>query len=252
MMTFEELKNLDVTYSMKGTVQAINNAIDMLSEDLNSGMGGATAQDSEILAIINGKLLEVDSAFDRPLDSPEIFIKLTEIASAAGQSDLEEYCREQVNKIKANDLHFKGYTILFFGDCVNASKYLKEAAEIAPKHPLAAIDLEKAEKRLVKAEDELYKAETQIEKNPGKAEAWLKKASALVTMGRLEESLPVFDKAIALDSIDAMAKKGAALEGLGRFDEAVTLFNQVLEVKPTSQIAKKGLNLAEYLSENSG
>lgn len=248
-MDLSELKSLDVTLSMKGTAAAINGAIDSLSGELKDGKGCGSPQDKEALAVINQKLLEVDEAFDRPLDSPEVFQKLRSIASAAGQSDLEGYCQEQVNMIKANELHFKGYTILFYGDCVAASKLLKEAADTAPAHPLAAIDFEKAEKRLAKAGDELAKAETTIEKKPDKPDGWLKKANALVTMGRLEESLPIFDKAIALDSLDAMAKKGAALEGLGRFDEAIVLFNKVLEQKPTSQIAKKGLNLAEYFSE---
>jgi tetratricopeptide (TPR) repeat protein len=235
---------------MKGTARAINEAIDSLSGELRDGKGCGNAQDREILAVINQKLLQVDEAFDRPLDSPEVFRRLKGIAASANQADLESYCQEQVNMIKANKLHFEGYTALFYGDCVKATKFLGEAARTAPKHPLAAIDLEKAEKRLVKAEDELNKAETTIEKKPDKPDGYLKKASALVTMGKLEESLPVFDKAIALDSLDAMAKKGTALEGLGRFDEAVILFNRVLEEKPTSQIAKKGLNLAEYFAEN--
>jgi tetratricopeptide (TPR) repeat protein len=249
-MNPEELKRLDVTYSMKATADAIMSAIDTLSDQLRSGNDGGTAQDKEILAVINQKLMQVDEAFDRPLDSPEVFKRLKDIAAVAGQSDLKGYCQEQVNMIKANELHFKGYTILFYGDCVTTTNLLRAAAETAPKHPLAAIDLEKAEKRLAKAETELDKAETAIEKKPEKPDGYLKKANAMVTMGKLEDALPVFDRAIALDSVDAMAKKGAALEGLGRFDEAVQLFNKVLEVKPTSQIAKKGLNLAEYFSEN--
>ncbi len=242
-MSLDNLKTLDVTLSMKGTTDAINKAIGQLSD-------GKSAADKEILTIINSKLLEVDEAFDRPLDAPEVFVKLKDIASNAGNSNLEGYCQEQVNMLKANELHFKGYTWLYFGDCVNAIKYLKEAAELAPSHPVATIDLEKAEKRLDKADAEIDKADIQIDKNPGKADAWLKKANAMVIKGQLQESLAVYDKAIALDSLDAMAKKGAALEGLGKFDEAIKLFNKVLEVKPTSQIAKKGMNLAEYFAEN--
>ncbi len=244
-MDLKDLKELDVTYSMKGTADAINKAIGQLSD-------GSSAQDKEILTVINRKLLEVDEAFDRPLDSPAIFGKLKGVASAAGQSDLATYCQKQVNMIEANERHFKGYTELFYGNCVTASELLKQAAELAPGHPLAAIDLEKTEKRLVKADGALVKAEAGIEKNPDKVINWLNKAKALMTMGKLEEALPIFDRAIELDpeSVDAMAKKGAALEGLGRFDEAVILFKKILETKPTSQIAKKGLNLAEYFGEN--
>jgi len=251
-MSLDNLKNLDVTLSMKTTAQEIDGAIGMLSADLCSGKAAGSSSDKEILTVINLKLREVDEAFDRPLDSPDIFKKLKNIATTAGQADLKGYCQKQVNMIEANELHFKGYTELFYGNCVTACELLRKAADIAPEHPLAAIDLEKVEKRLAKADDEIVKAELGIDKNPSKAVNWLKKANAMVTMGKLEEALPIFDKAIGLDADnpDAMAKKGAALEGLGRFDEAVTLFNKVLETKPTSQIAKKGLNLADYFTGN--
>jgi tetratricopeptide (TPR) repeat protein len=244
-MSLDNLKTLDVTLSMKGTTDAINKAISGLTD-------GKSAADKDILAVINSKLLEVDEAFDRPLDAPDVFVKLKDIASAAGNSALEGYCQEQVNMLKANDLHFKGYTWLYFGDCVNAIKYLKEAAELAPTHPVATIDLEKAQKRLSKSDDEFAKAEIMIEKNPAKVDAWLKKANAMVVKGQLEGALAIYDKVISLDSENAgaMAKKGAALEGLGRFDEAIKMFEAAMVIKPASQIAKKGMNLAEYFREN--
>ncbi|MDO9536833.1 MAG: tetratricopeptide repeat protein [Thermoplasmata archaeon] len=238
-MSVEELKNLDVTLSIKGTTEAIMKAIDTL---------GGGPGDSVVLDVINTKLLEVDEAFERPLDSPEVFSRLMGIAGKAGKNDLEAYCQEQINMIKANDLHFRGYTWMYYGDCVKATDLLGKAAELAPKHPLAAKDLKTAQKRLDKAHEDLVKAELQIEKNPDKSEPWVKKAVAIAAMGKLEEALPVFDKAISLDpnNPDALGKKGAALEGLGRFKEAIPLFNKALEIKPASQIAKKGLNLADY------
>ncbi len=241
-MSLEELRNLDVTLSMKGTTEMILKAMGTL----NGGPG-----DSATLDVIRQKLLEVDEAFERPLDSPEVFQKLKGIAQKAGKKDLEAYCQEQVDMIEANDLHFKGYTQMFYGDCVKATELLGKAAKLAPKHPLAAKDLKTAQNRLDKAGAELSKAETQIGKDPGKSEAWTKKASALVTMGKAQEAMQYFDKAISLDSnnADALGKKGAALEGMGKFKEAVPLFKKALQIKPTSQIAKKGLNLADYFAD---
>jgi len=240
-MTLEELKNLDVTLSMKGTTDSILKAMGTL----NGGPG-----DGAILDVIRQKLLEVDDAFERPLDSPEVFQKLKGIAQKAGKKDLEAYCQEQVDMIEANDLHFKGYTQMFYGNCIAATELLGKAAKLAPKHPLAGKDLKTALNRLDKAGAELSKAEAQIGKDPNKSEAWNKKATALVTMGRTDEAMQFFDKAIALDpnNADALGKKGAALEGQGKFKEAVPLFKKALQIKPTSQIAKKGLNLADYFA----
>ncbi len=249
-MSLNDLKNLDVTVSMKSTSDAIKSAIEMLSPDLKTGGASCSPNDQEILSAINQKLLEVEEEFYRPLDAPEVFEQLKGIASTAGNASLEGYCQGQMNLLKANDLHFQGYTALFYGDCVEATRFLKQAVDFAPDHPVAGVDLEKAEKRLAKAPEELAKAEAAIEKAPDKSANWLKKANALVTMGKMEEALPFFDKAIELDptSPDAMAKKGATLEGMGKFVEAVTLFHKVLTIKPNSQIAKKGLNLSEYFT----
>lgn len=240
-MSLDELKNLDVTLSMKGTTEMILKAMGTL----NGGPG-----DSATLDVIRQKLLEVDDAFERPLDSPEVFQKLKGIAQKAGKKDLEAYCQEQVDMIEANDLHFKGYTQMFYGDCVKATELLGKAAKLAPKHPLAAKDLKTAQNRLDKAGAELSKAEAQISKDPSKPDAWTKKASALVTMGKAQDAMQYFDKALALDPAnpDALGKKGAALEGMGKFKEAVPLFKKALQIKPTSQIAKKGLNLADYFA----
>ena len=161
-MSIDELKTLDVTLSMKGTTDMILKAMGTLS----GGPG-----DSATLDVIRQKLLEVDDAFERPLDSPEVFQKLRAIAQKAGKKDLEIYCQEQVDMIAANDLHFKGYTQMFYGDCVKATELLGKAAKLAPKHPLASKDLKTAQNRLYQAGAELAKAEQQIQKNPDKSEA---------------------------------------------------------------------------------
>lgn len=248
-MNLDELKKLDVTVSMKGTADAILAAMDWLSDGVKNG-NECSLQDTEILAVINTKLLEVEEEFYRPLDAPDIFEKLMGIAQAAKMMDLREYCQGQMDMLRANELHFEGYTQLYYGNCVKAAELLGKAYNVAPEHPVAKIDLDKAQKRLDKAPAELKKAEAAIEKKPEKADGYLKKANALVTMGKLEEAMPFFDKAISLapESDAALAKKGAALEGLGRFDEAIPIFHKVLEIKPNSQIAKKGLNLSEYFT----
>ena len=248
MDQLETLKKLDVTISMKGTADAIRGAIEMLSFEVKSAKE-CSLKDKEILQLINTKLKEVEEEFYRPLDDPTIFEYLQGIAATADQIELGNYCDDQMNLLKANDLHYEGYTALYYGNCVEATRLLGEAYKTYPEHPLAKIDMDKAQKRLDKAPAELIKLENQIEKNPDKQVVWLKKAGTLVTMGKMEESLPVFDKAIALDPEDpnALAKKGAALEGLGRWKEAVPLFEKALSIKPASQIAKKGMNLAKFL-----
>ena len=56
----------------------------------------------------------------------------------------------------------------------------------------------------------------------GDSDAWCDKAAALCKLGRFEEALQVYDKALELnpDCFDAWWGKAAALRNLGRFEEA--------------------------------
>ena len=191
-MNLDELKKLEVTTSMKATADAIRGAIEMLSFEVKSGKE-CSLKDKEILEVITTKLKEVEEEFYRPLDDPTIFEYLQGIAATASQMELENYCDDQMNLLKANDLHYEGYTALYYGNCVEATRLLGEAYKTYPNHPLAKIDLDKAQKRLDKAPAELDKAESAIEKKPEKIDGYMKKAGALVSMGKLEEALPIFD-----------------------------------------------------------
>ena len=65
------------------------------------------------------------------------------------------------------------------------------------------------------------------------AKAWFSKGVALGNLGRHEEAVEVFDKAVKLkpDYNDAWFNKGAALENLGRHQEAVDAFDRSIEIK---------------------
>jgi len=60
------------------------------------------------------------------------------------------------------------------------------------------------------------------------------KGAALVVLGRYEEALQAFDKAIELDPqyADAWNNKGVALYELGRYKEALQAYDKAIELDP--------------------
>ncbi|VEP16566.1 hypothetical protein H1P_4650001 [Hyella patelloides LEGE 07179] len=60
--------------------------------------------------------------------------------------------------------------------------------------------------------------------------AWFSKGKILASLGKLEESLDCFNRAIALKNnyYEAWSEKGTVLESLERFEEADYCFNQSL------------------------
>lgn len=66
------------------------------------------------------------------------------------------------------------------------------------------------------------------------ADAWLSKGDALSELGRPEQAIAWFDKALAINPQLAKAwfGKGNALFGLGRLDEAKTCLGKAIEIDP--------------------
>lgn len=67
---------------------------------------------------------------------------------------------------------------------------------------------------------------------------WSSKGMSLSNLGRYEEAIGCFDKALAIDSgyPAAWGGKGVALDGLGRFNEAISCYDRALAIDPRNVI----------------
>ncbi len=244
-----DLKDWDVSNSMKETVKLINAALDSLNKDALAGKPAAlSAGEKATVETVKAKLKEVEEAFWRPLDSPETFERLAKVAASVGDADLNKYCRKQKNMVVGTEVHFKGYCQLFYGNATEAVKHLKQAVELAPDLDVAPRDYETAVKRVAKAEKDLPAIKRMMATKGETAELLQKKAVALMSLGSVDEAIKHFDRVIKMDPAnpEAWGKRGTASESLGKFDEAIPFLSKALQLKPTSITAKRGLGLATY------
>ena len=79
---------------------------------------------------------------------------------------------------------------------------------------------------------------------------WSDKGGSLFSLGRLDEAISCFDRALSIDPQDAMAwnNKGAALKTLGRHEEAIACFEKALAFDPQHAMAwhNKGVVLGKF------
>lgn len=231
----EELKALDVTWSMGKTIEAIDAAI------TNPGDIAAT------LAIIDEKLVDVEEYFYRPLDSPEVYAKLKAAADSIGDSTRAANYQKNINLFHANELEFQGRLQNFFGNNTKALKAYEDALELVPDLELAVSGEKKAKNRVTKAQKEMGKWEAKVSEDPNDADSWTKLGVSQMDLDRESDAMDSFENALNIDPnhVDAMCRKGTALESKGNFEDAMPLFMKALEINPKSMIAKRGRNYAE-------
>jgi len=86
-----------------------------------------------------------------------------------------------------------------------------------------------------------------VDADPASAQAWVCKGVALGGLGRFAEAVACFDRALALQprDLDAWLERGRALVGCGRRDAALECFDQVIAMHPwhTAALYEKGATL---------
>jgi tetratricopeptide (TPR) repeat protein len=248
------LESLDVTRDMGENVKVIQKAISDLGFRRDSS-GGVKIDDPSkakvVLEKIDQKIDEVEDYFWRPLDSPEVYSDLRDLASTISDNARRTKYQKKIDRIKANDLEFKGRIESFYGNQAEAYKYYEKAVALSPDHPLAGPGLEKTTKAIEKAKKDMGKLEDAVTVKAQDGSVWYKYAVCHLTLGNLEDASEAFDKAIKYspDNPDAHAKKGTTLESMKRYEEARPFFERALELKPSSMIAKRGLNYISYFTE---
>jgi tetratricopeptide (TPR) repeat protein len=65
------------------------------------------------------------------------------------------------------------------------------------------------------------------------AYAWTNKGIELLSLGKINESIQAFDKAIEINPlcVDAWNNKGVALSALKRYNESIQAFDKAIELK---------------------
>lgn len=130
-----------------------------------------------------------------------------------------------------------GACLARLGHAASAIAPLERAVEHAPDPALCLVALGNAHtraKNYAKAEDVLLRA---VEASKGRsADALALLAQAQSRLGKDEEALANYDRALALDPNSPIGTggKAATLQTLGRFDEAKDLFWRAFELDPTN------------------
>jgi len=240
MNELTELENLDVAMNMENNISLLLQSLDRLSD-----FSGSEQVDG--MKIIEKKLIEIETYFYRPVDSREVYEKLSSILRDRGELEKADEYYTRIARMDSNLYEFKGRLHNFFGNNTKAQEYYKKAFEFWPDNEDARKGFTRSQNRVAKSSKQLSKLES-VAQNRNNAKSFIKYGQALADLGRMDEALDAYAKALTADpdSDEAMVRKGTALESLNRFKEAYELFKKAMDINPKSMIARRGINYAEY------
>lgn len=119
------------------------------------------------------------------------------------------------------------------------SKKINEINELIFSHINNTLTRAHLLSQLGRFEEALDAYEKALELEPDYVLTWNNKGTALMNLNRYEEALMAFNKAIEVDSGHVLAwhNKGVILNELGCSEEALEAYNKVIELDPTDFIA---------------
>jgi len=128
-----------------------------------------------------------------------------------------------------DSLHFLGVIALQTGDTATGVRLIGEAIAINPKAAAAHFNLGNALRALGRPDEAVASYDRALALRPD-AETHFNRANALKELRRLDEALAGYDRALALDPDGAAAwyNRGNALKELGRPEEALVSYDRAL------------------------
>jgi len=234
----EELRDLDVEMSMGRTAEVLLKALDRVE-----------AGEEDLLPLIEEKVREAEEYFCRPVDDPTLYRRLAAYFEKKGDAEKRVlYARKEKQK-RAEEIEFLGRQQLAFGNHTRALEYYRQALELDTENVLASKDSEKARKALEKAEKILAKVSGG--KDPSSR---FQLSGAYLSLNMIKRAEEVVRGLLEEDPTnpDYLIRMGNVLQCMGRWEEALPYFEKALESKPNSIKAKMGRNYCTYNLELEG
>jgi tetratricopeptide (TPR) repeat protein len=148
----------------------------------------------------------------------------------------------------AEAMHILARTHLAAGQLSQAVEWASQAIRKSPK-PVYLTTLGAALSQLGRLDEALQVFDKAVQLEPDDAALWCELGKRLVEAARASDALLCFQHALALDPAHAEAtyQTGHLLHGLGRFDEALALLDRSAELQqdPAPTFAMRGLVLAK-------
>jgi predicted O-linked N-acetylglucosamine transferase (SPINDLY family) len=135
----------------------------------------------------------------------------------------------------AQVLFYLGTAELQLGHAAPAAEALRASLRLAP-NPNSFNNLGLALQRMGRPEEALPAFDRAIQSSPGFADAHYNRAVTLQALGRLDDALAGYEKAVRLqpDFVNALNNKAVVLRRLGRPSDALACLEQALRLQPAS------------------
>jgi predicted O-linked N-acetylglucosamine transferase (SPINDLY family) len=168
--------------------------------------------------------------------APEAVKKAFAAYQSGHLSEAESLCRQVIRTLPRDfdALHLLGVIALNTGRPTEAAEILAMAADAKPDHAEACANWSTALAALGRHEEALKGFERAIALDAGRAEPYNNRGRSLQELNRLEPALESYERAIALNPgyVEAWLNRGLASQTLGRHDAAVESFDRAMKLQP--------------------
>ncbi|MCH7537156.1 MAG: sulfotransferase [Proteobacteria bacterium] len=192
------------------------------------------------LFLVDGDEVSANEAFRQHLltsnEDPDL-VNAVDLFRAGKLAQSERLCRGVLDENPTNitAIRLLAEIGIKIGVYADAENLLRRCLELAPDFRLARLNFANVLSKREKLEEALVEIDRLLEEDPEKPAYFAQRAAILVRMGDFERALPCYD--YLLSHFPAQAKivlsNGHALKTVGKLDEAIAAYRRAIELRPT-------------------